>query len=262
MRPSHGDAYALSSLGPSQCLGTQTPPALPPARYGTCADPVCAPGGSAASGPHAQTAEPRARKPSWEGCGARAVATPAPRLVVRGDPRAPLVPTPPAEDHWTLPTARGNTHVIRGTCWPQGLLPSRRAGRERGEGREQCVADSHVRLARWLPAGRVGCTRRQESGGHPRPPLRRVPPAVTPPRAPRCTYLINVGAQKVLESPKQWGYPNPKVNEEEEEDLETKSKPKPPNCPRSVFFGLNINGRCLFKKVPLYTKVLRKVVNS
>lgn len=27
--------------------------------------------------------------------------------------------------------------------------------------------------------------------------------------------LINVGAQKVLGSPKEWGYPNPKVNEEE-----------------------------------------------
>lgn len=37
--------------------------------------------------------------------------------------------------------------------------------------------------------------------------------------------LINVGAQKVLGSPKQWGYPNPKVNEEE--NLETKPKPKP-----------------------------------
>lgn len=103
-------------------------------------------------------------------------------------------------------------------------------------------------------------TRRQESGGHSRPPLRRVPPVLNPPCDPHYTYLINVGAQKVLGSPKQWGYPNPKVNEEEKDRNE--AKPKTPNCPRSFFFGLNTNGRCLFKKVPLYTKVLRKVVNS
>lgn len=44
-------------------------PALPLARSGTCADPVCAPGGSTASGPHACTAEPWARKPSRVACG-------------------------------------------------------------------------------------------------------------------------------------------------------------------------------------------------
>lgn len=156
VRPRQGDAYAPSSLWPSQRLGTQTPPALPLARSGICADPVCTPGGSTASGPHACTAETRARKPSREGCGARAVAL--------GDPRAPPVPTPPTEVHRRIPKTRSNTHVIRGTCWTQCLLPSRRAGRERGEGREQCVADSHVRLARWLPAGRVGSTQGQESG--------------------------------------------------------------------------------------------------
>lgn len=64
------------------------------------------------------------------------------------------------------------------------------------------------------PGGCLWAKRRQESGGHSRPPLRRVPPALTPPCALRCTYLINVGAQKVLGSPKQWRYPNPKVNEE------------------------------------------------
>lgn len=86
------------------------------------------------------------------------MANPFPGLVVLSDPRAPPVPTLPTETHPTLSTARGNTHVIWGTCWTQCLLPSRRAGRERGEGREQCVADSHVRLARWLPVGRVGHT--------------------------------------------------------------------------------------------------------
>lgn len=164
VRPRQGDAYAPSSLWPSQRLGTQTPPALPLARSGICADPVCTPGGSTASGPHACTAETRARKPSREGCGACAVATPPRRPVVLGDPRAPPVPTPATEVHRRIPKARSNTHVIRGTCWTQCLLPSRRAGRERGEGREQCVADSHVRLARWLPAGRVGSTQGQESG--------------------------------------------------------------------------------------------------
>lgn len=39
-------------------------------------------------------------------------------------------------------------------------------------------------------------TRRQELGGHSRPPLRRVPPVLNPPCDPHYTYLINVGAQK------------------------------------------------------------------
>lgn len=56
-----------------------------------------------------------------------------------------------------------------------------------------------------------------------------------------------------------WGYANPKVNKEGKND---EAKTKTSNCPRS-FFRLNISGRCLFfRKVPLYTKVLRKVVNS
>ena len=57
-------------------------------------------------------------------------------------------------------------------------------------------------------AGVRGATRDRRSSASHRPP------AFTPPCAPRCTYLINVGAQKVLGSPKQWGYTSPKVNEE------------------------------------------------
>ena len=133
-------------------------PALPLARSGTCADPACAPGGSTASGPHACRDEPSARKPSRVACGgARA----GPLLPVV-DPRAPPVPIPPTEAHRRAPKARADTHVIWGTCWTQCLLPSRRAGRERGEGREQRVADSHVRLARWLPSDRVGSRGRSQ----------------------------------------------------------------------------------------------------
>lgn len=50
---------------------------------------------------------------------------------------------------------------------------------------------------------RTGWGAEAEIRGHSRPPLWRVPSALTPPCAPRRTYLINVGAQKVLGSPKQ-----------------------------------------------------------
>lgn len=98
--PSHRDAYAPSSQAQPVSVDTTTSrpvaraPALPPAPRRTCADRVCASGGSAASRPHARTAEPRARKPPREGCGARAVSTSSPDSeVVLGDPG--LRPSPP-----------------------------------------------------------------------------------------------------------------------------------------------------------------------
>lgn len=68
-------------------------------------------------------------------------------------------------------------------------------------------------------------TRRQELGGHSRPPLRRVPPVLDPPCDPHYTYLINVGAQKVLGSPKQGGTRTPKSTKRKK--TETKPNPKP-----------------------------------
>lgn len=227
MCPSHGDAYAPSSRAQPASVDTTTsrPVAArlpcrlhPRGRVRTrCAPPAAPP---RPDHTHVRLSRGRGSRP---GKAAEPVQCPPPPLtpgwssVTQGSARpypTHRPPYPPPQPRLT-PMAKGNTHVIRGTCWTQCLLPSRRAGRERGEGREQCVADSHVRLARWLPVGRVGRTRRQKSGAHSRSPLRRVPPRPAPPPfAPRCTYLINVGAQKVLGRPKQWGYPNPKVNEE------------------------------------------------
>lgn len=58
-------------------------------------------------------------------------------------------------------------------------------------------------------------------------PHRPSPPHT--PRAPRYTYLINVGAQKVLGSSKQWGYPNPKVRRKKR--LRNEAKTKNPKLP-------------------------------
>lgn len=254
--PSHRDAYAPSSQAQPVSVDTTTSrpvaraPALPPAPRRTCADRVCASGGSAASRPHARTAEPRARKPPREGCGARAVSTSSPDSeVVLGDPG--LRPSPPYPQKVPpparlTPMAKGNTHIIRGTCWTQCLLPSRGAGRERGEGREQCVADSHVRLARWLPVGRVGRTRREKSGAHSRSPLRRVPPRPAPLPSPRAAPTSLMWGPRRSSAGRSGGdTPNPKVNEEgKKKGLRNEVKTKTPNCPRSFFFGLNINGRC------------------
>lgn len=184
-----------------------------------------------------------------------------------------LRPSPP---YARKPTGRSppppdNTHVIRGTCWTQCLLPSRRAGRERGEGREQCVADSHVRLARWLPVGRGGG--HTEAGvrvGHSRPPLRRVPTG----RQPSSLRPARTTPTSLMWGPRRssgvrscGGTRTPKSTKKNK--TETKPNPKTPNCPRSFFFGLNINGRCLLflkkrktKKFLCIQKVLRKVVNS
>lgn len=48
--------------------------------------------------------------------------------------------------------------------------------------------------------------------------------------------LINVGAQKVLGSPKQWRYPNPKVSEEKK-DLE-RSKNQNPKLPEILLLWI------------------------
>lgn len=48
--------------------------------------------------------------------------------------------------------------------------------------------------------------------------------------------LINVGARKVLGSPKQWGYPNPKVNEEEKKKKKDEAKTKNPKLPEILLW--------------------------
>lgn len=255
MRPRHGYAYAPSSLGPSQCPGTHPPPARWPPRQPCrlrarkrvrteCAPPAAP---QCPDHTHVQLSQRRGSHPRK----------------TSGPVRWPLLPlagwfsvTPglrPSPPHPQKPAGRpplfGAILTLFGAPAGRSVfsLPAGPDANVEKDGSSASLTAMSDSPGGCLRAGR-GTSRSQGATHDRRSAASHRPPAFTPPHAPRCTYLINVGAQKVLGSPKQWGYPNPKVNEEgEKKDLETKPKPKTPNCPRS-FFGLNINGRCLFKK--------------
>lgn len=192
-------------------------PALPLACSGTCAGPVCAPGGSTPSGPHASTAEPRARKPSWEGCGARAVATPSPRpegfWVTPG-----LRPSPP---HPQKPTRGSRQPVTTLTLFgaPAGRsvfsLPAGPDANVEKDGSSASLTAMSDSPGGCLRAGwgaqrlESGATLDGRSGGSHRSSLLPTPPP------PRRTYLINVGPQRSSGVRSSGGTRTP-VNEEGE----------------------------------------------
>lgn len=183
----------------SQCPPTQPPPARPPCRLRAkgrvrtrCAPPAAPPRPDRT---HVQLSPERGSHPEKAAEPVRRPLLPLSRWLSETQGLRPSPPYP------QKPTGRsprpGATLTLFGAPAGRSVF-SLPAGLDANV--EKDGSSASLTAMSDSPGGCLRAEGRRESGGHSRPPPRRGPPALTPPCAPRCTYLINVGA---LEGPRE-----------------------------------------------------------